>query len=290
MSGNNANSWQGLKISILVFPILVALFGVVTLAYAALYTIDTNDGSINEWETQGIAVFQTSPSNGGIDTSLDLKNMWVATSSGNTNNPNLTTLNFRAEMYGASALAPVDTAVAAILDCDSDQQANDPDDRMVIYLRDGNAQYCILPPFLCTQLPDDALFVFTGDLDAYLLPGQDETENHNLGQVVGNFVEWGTEISALQGVESAPVDYCQYDVSIRFTTATVGFDGSGNIVADIQDETPTFRGWDIPTAIDVQAFTASNPRATSSLLLLGGAGLLALSALMALTRIRKPTT
>ncbi len=291
MSGQIMKSWRGLKLSILVFPILVALFGAVIVAYAALYSINTNDGSISEWSSQSIPIFQTSPSNGAIDSSLDLKNMWVATSSGNTNDPNLITLNFRAEMYGTGALTPVNTAIAALLNCDGDTQINDRDDRLVVYIRDGGpTSYCPLP-FYCISLPDDALYVYTGDLDAYILPGTSETQNHNLGQAVGNSIEWATEISALQGEESKPADYCQNNVGIRFTTATLDLDSSGNVVATIKDETTDFRGWNIPTAIDMQTFTArSQPSGESRpLLLVSGAGLLALGLASAWLRLRNPT-
>ena len=224
--------------------LLIALI-LTGVAFATLYTISTTDGSVAEWQNQGIPAFQTDPSgdtiNGGgaID---DIVKTSVATGDDNK-------LYFLLETAAGPAVNTANHTAAASIDCNQNGIDQEPDDRLVVYM---------------------AHYLFPTGAERITLCYGDQTNctalGPDAGQQVGNQIEWGVASSDL------PAN-CQNEVGIAFYTA----DG-GNFPATVFDST-SLQGWGIPTAIDLKEMQAqSSATGLIALMALGAVGLLGATA------------
>ena len=232
------------RVALTSLAVLFALLCVVTVAYAAMYIIDTNNANVAEWTTQGIAVFQTDSAGDYGTATADIVNVWVARSITNTNRIS-PTLNFLLQTNSTNALATANNAVLAILDCDMDSAANDPEDRVLAYVRTGSG-----------FVVGDSVYLSSGNFNGYATPGLSSTENDNLGQGVGGYVEWGVPLDDLVFSDTLPPDYCQGPVNIRFATGLINATFSG-FTFTTYDQTPAFTGYNVPTAVRLESLEAS---------------------------------
>ena len=217
---------QKYRIPFILAVIGLLFFAVGTTTFAAIYTIDTDDGSISEWAAQGIPVFQTDPTgdtqNGGTPND-DIVQTWVAT--GNNGN----TLYFLMELNADPALdADSNRSAAASIDCDNDGIDQEPEDRIVTYWPQN-----------------DWVIISQGDQSYYTMG------TSNQGQRVGKYVEWGVDLDQLPPDDQTPDVNCRGAVKIRFGTAD-----NATSPATILDDTSPLRGWNIPTAINLQEIQA----------------------------------
>lgn len=221
---------QIFRLPVTLFIMGLIFFSAGTIAFAAIYNIDTDDGSISEWAAQGIPVFQTDAigdtQNGGTPND-DIVQAWVAT--GNNGN----TLYFLMKMAAAPALNANNnrTAVASI-DCNNNGVDEEPEDRLIVYYP-GN----------------DWLVISQGDQSYYTFG------NANQGQRADppddEYIEWSVDLSQLPPDSQTPGVDCSGAVGIRFGTAD-----NSTSPAIVLDDTSPLRGWNIPTAVnlkDVQA-------------------------------------
>lgn len=246
----NSPGYISKKFPISIIFAVLFIMSFATIVIAAEYGIDTNDGSVSEWATYGIPVFQTSPNDGTIDDNMDIKNASVAR--GDDGN-----LYFMMETYGSDPIVTTDTAAVAIIDCDRDHVIEDPDDRVAVYIRNGSGGFL--------GLPSDAVYITSGDYDLRGTPGGSEQGNHDLGQRTGQYVEWGITLADLPLSDSLPANYCQdVIVDIKFTTADVVVGGSifnPTLTVTFVDDTGTFDSFNVPTAISLQAFQVDSREA-----------------------------
>jgi len=207
--------------------VLLLVVGVVLLvgggrAFATIYNIDTDDASIDEWQNQGISVFQTDATNdtaNGGTSNDDIVNVWVATGNGGD------TLYFLMELNDDPALNQDNNrSGAASIDCDNDGIDQESNDRLVTYWP-GN----------------DWLIVATGDQASYFFG------NATQGQRVGKYIEWSVNLSQLPPDSRNPNTNCRNQIRIRFGTAD-----NATSPATVLDETSPLRGWNTPTTIDIK--------------------------------------
>lgn len=235
-----------MRIALAVLAVLIGLLCVVSVAYAAMYIINTNDASVAEWTAQSIPVFLSDPVDGSVTANMDMLDTWVARSLTNTTFTS-PTLNFRMQFNSTSPLQTAATAAVAILDCDNDNFiGNDAADRIVAYVRTGNL-----------ALADDAVYITYGDLSGYWFAGAQDPENLNppFGQFVGNSVEWSV---ALEELDTVDPGYCQSSIGIRFATANISVNFiTGQITVTYVDQNPAFRGYSVPTAVRVENLRAA---------------------------------
>ncbi len=234
-------------------PIILFIMGLIffsagTIAFAAVYNIDTNDGSISEWAAQGVPVFQTDAvgdtQNGGAAND-DIVQTWVATGNGGN------TLYFLMKLNAAPALnANNNRAAVASIDCDNDGVDEEPEDRLIVYYP-GN----------------DWLIISQGNQSYYTFG------NANQGQRADppedDYIEWSVNLSQLPPDSQTPGVDCRGTVGIRFATA----DNSTN-PASVLDDTGPLREWNTPTAIHLKDIQARHNAA------LGAAALIALLGLV----------
>jgi len=212
-------------------PALLFIVGLILLigggrAFAAIYNIDTDDGSIAEWSAQGIPVFQTDATgdtiNGGTAND-DIVQAWVATGNGGN------TLYFLMELAASPALnADSNRTAVASIDCDNDGVDEEPEDRLISYFP-GN----------------DTLYIVTGDQNFYT-PG-----NANQGQRVNQYIEWSVDLSQLPPDSQTPGVDCRNQVGIRFGTGD-----NSTFPATVLDDTQPLRGWNIPTTVNLKQLQA----------------------------------
>lgn len=234
--------------SLTLVALLVTLALLSATAFAALYTIDTNDMSVAEWEDQGIVEFMTDPagdvlnpdgSPGGSATD-DIIGAWVASGTDPTGNASLF---FRVEMAQPPASSGGIRGVVAVLDCDRNGVGNERQDRLVTYYATG-------VPVL---RPSDSLRIFTGDMFAYYAIGSGPDKL--LGQRVGRYLEWAVPISDLPIIgteppELEPVVDCRHDIEIRFLSVNHPI---GEPLFRVLDETEPLLGWRIPQGVPISA-------------------------------------
>lgn len=230
------------RLAITSLAVVIALLAVVTVVYAAMYVINTNDGSAAEWSSQGINSFQADPASDVVTASVDILETWVARSLTNTNRIS-PTINFLMRMNSGTPLQNTANLAVAILDCDNDNDTNfDANDRLIAYVLAGG-----------TAMLNDAVYIGYGDYSNFWYAGESETEDHNLGQVVGSFVEWGVPLS---DIDQTP-GYCQDTPNVRFATVRITVSGfPSTIQVAVYDQIPTFRGYNVPTAVQVETLEA----------------------------------
>jgi len=226
-------------------------------AFAAIYNIDTDDGTVNEWFSQGIPVFQTDPAgdtiNGGGPTD-DILQAWVATGNGGN------TLYFLMELADQPPLSTNSsrTAVASI-DCDFDGVDQEPEDRLISYFPETDTHYIV-----------------TGDQN-YYTPG-----NASQGQRVNQYIEWSVDLSQLPPDSQTPGVDCTNQVNIRFGTGD-----NTTFPATVLDETTPLKGWNIPTTVNVKELQAQRNVDLASALLVALTGVFLIGAsAFAFQRIR----
>jgi len=226
-------------LAIVTASILILSFSAVT--FAVRYpNMDTNDSSIDEWEANGILIYQEDEVGEVSDANADIEKVWVATGDDDH-------LYFRMKMKGNAPLSTVRTSAVARLDCGKDGKVDQRDDRIVAYMLDGGSERV-------GRLPSDTVTVLTGDQWYYFYPDNPD----KLGQVVGQYVEWAVPISELgpNPQEDFPGD-CRNGIRISFATSQSQLGGG---LATIIDETPlpTDVYYDVPTAVSVSKFNAAS--------------------------------
>lgn len=241
---------------------VLLLLAATAVAYAAFYAINANDADVSEWSAQDVPLFLNDPADDIVATyagehQSDIVNSWVATGDDHR-------LYFLVEMADGTALEtnpqdPEPRVIAALLDCDRDGNPHERDDLLIAY-----------GPM------DDTVWLLSGDQNQGGALGQgndDDEADPTLGQRVGNYIEWSVPISRLKfnvPIINWNVD-CAENIDIGFATADASFwpFPAGNI-----DQT-VFRGWNVPTAVGLQAFRAAAPdQVTGVAGLIVGLGLL----------------
>lgn len=216
----------------------ILLLGSATVL-AADYVIDTNDGSVAEWNAQSVPLFTEDPAgdvldpegNPGVATD-DIVRGWVASGLTPGNAP---TLFFLVEMASPPAASTTNRAVVALIDCDLNGNVNERQDRWASYQASG--------------LQSDYVRLYTGDQMYGLTTGSGSDKV--LGQRVQRYLEWGVPISALpitgsEPEEIQPVVDCKGTVAIRFaSTQHDSFLGGMFTILDITEPLYLF---DIPTS------------------------------------------
>ena len=234
------------RLPIILFMLGLIFFSAGTIAFAAIYNIDTDDGSISEWAAQGIPVFQTDAvgdvQNGGTAND-DIVQTWVATGNGGN------TLYFLMQLNAAPALNANNnrTAVASI-DCDNDGVDEEPEDRLIVYYP-GN----------------DWLVIAQGDQSFYTWGSANQGQRADPPD--DEYIEWSVDLSQLPPDSQTPGVDCRNQIGIRFGTA----DSSTNPTSVLDDTSP-LRVWNSPTAInlkDIQARHNATLTAAALIALLG---------------------
>ena len=232
------------RLPIILFIMGVLFFGAGAIAFAAIYNIDTDDGSISEWAAQSIPVFQTDAvgdTQDGGTANDDIVRAWVATGNGGK------TLYFLMQLNAAPALnADSNRTAVASIDCDNDGIDEEPEDRLIVYYP-GN----------------DWLIISQGDQSYYTFG------NANQGQRADppddEYIEWSVDLDQLPPDSQTPGVNCRGQIGIRFGTAD-----SATNPATVLDDTNPLRGWNVPTAINLKDIQARHD------ITLGAAALMAL--------------
>jgi hypothetical protein len=234
---------------------LVMMLISATIAFATLYNVNTNDGNVNEWQSQGIPGFQTDPAgdtiNGGGSTE-DIIETRVA--SGNDN-----TLYFLLKTAAAPAVnAPGYIAVASI-DCNHNGIDQEFDDRLIVYM-----------PHLGSPVGPERVMVYTGDQSMFFALGPEA------GQQVGEYIEWGVPIDQLPPDDNSPAVDCRNQVGIRFGTA------DSNPDPNVEFDSTALQGWGVPNTIHLQEIKAQPSAGLigAALLAMTGFGILIVTLVM----------
>jgi len=229
------------------------------VAAAALYTINTDDGSVNEWGPSGqnIPVWETDPSGDEVpsDPSVDIVETKLA--SGIDTGEGIS-LNFLVRFSGSNALNTSNTGVAALLDCPQFGTSDPPNgvttdlwDLGIVYVANGTGG--LLNP------ESDGIYLVSGDVSVFI--HEDNLVNTTLGQTAeSNYAEWSITNDHLANDTSQPDeiagawDYdCTQNVNIKFATYDLA-----NLAVTLLDETATLKGFNVPTAIRLQGLQASS--------------------------------
>ena len=240
------------KSGIILLPVIIIALLTFSIALAALYNIDTTEGSVAEWTSQEIPLFLTDPLGDPLSgrADEDILETWVASADEEpqpTPDGVVDHLYFLMKVAGSPALNLANRAAVAALDCDNNGSLIDFEDRLIIY-----------------RVDTDYLIVRHGNQegDAWSDPGTP------LGQRVGEYLEWGVATNILTSMpdQTTPADYCQGVQNIGFATSTApdSFSEPGVTI----DETDNYRGFNIPTAIELFALNASSESNQSQLPLL----------------------
>lgn len=232
--------------------LLLPLF-VTAVAHATWVDIDLNDGMVDpNWPAGN--KFYTSPSNdAGIPDNDEIKNAWVANDD-NTGVPgNLSDggIYFRMETYGSPALDPNQVghkvwAVAAI-DCNNDGDFTDPfnssdnsGDRLIAYDPAADQGYILDP---------------SDNLPINQFPG-------TWGERIGSNIEWGVQFYGYL------IPSCRQVIGVKLLTYNNA--ASSEACPDcpkVIDETTPVK-LNVPTAVGLQTFQASNLFSNSTFLVL----------------------
>lgn len=241
-----SSSWKkSLNFGLLSLLVAGMLLLAAVTVLAADYVIDTNDGVVSEWSTQGVPLFTEDPAgdvldpdgNPGVATD-DIVRGWVASGVTPGGTPSLF---FLVEMASAPAASSTNRAVVALIDCDLNGNVNERQDRWAAYQASGT--------------PADYVRLYTGDQMYGLTTGSGSDKV--LGQRVQRYLEWGVPISALpitgdEPPEIEPVVDCKGTVAIRFaSTYHDSFFGGLFTMLDVTEPLYLF---DIPTS---QTFTVT---------------------------------
>lgn len=256
MSSNRLLSYRARKhiLTVAMAAALLLIFAGVSLA--ALYNIDTDDMTVDEWNDQGLPLFQADLSGDteagyAGESESDIINTWVATSEG----PNPKRLAFLMEVAAEPALAgdSIQGMAIAALDCDQDGSATGAGDLLIGYAQSG-----------------DTVWLVSGDLNQGGVVGSSDDGDPTLGQTVDEFVEWGVPVSYLKIDKPLINWYADCTGSINIGFATVDLSEWPLATATI-DETSPLTGWNVPTAVQLQGIDVSETAvATSTALIIVG--------------------
>jgi len=237
---NNKNLVRFLRASAVILITSVLFIGIVRVVKAVLYEISVTDGTVEEWSSQSIPVFQTDDTGEtGINPEVDIVQAWAA--SGYETGTSTPALFFRMETNTETALGP-DLAAIASIDCDNNGVFNDPGDRLIVYTPECG----IFGPAMIFARGDQSFAVNAG------LEG---------AQRVGSDVEWRVPLANLPPNELDPDVDCRGTVGLKFYTANVHLyciqPPTGP--AEMIDETngSPFTGIDIPSAVEMHSFEVS---------------------------------
>lgn len=227
MTHNRFNKITHSRLTIAAGLSLIIIMALSVAAFAFLYTIDTTDSTVAEWDNQGIPTFQTDPTgdtiNGGGNQD-DIVETRVAT--GNDGK-----LYFRLQTLASPAVNALNHSAAAYIDCDRDGVTGEQDDRLVTYIPHYS-------PFGIGS-GSERITLCEGN------EGQCTALGPDAGQQVNEYIEWGVTIADL------PAN-CQDDVDIKFYTAIAVFGAQSTVL----DETTPLKGWNIPTAVNLKGVQA----------------------------------
>jgi hypothetical protein len=256
--------YKVVKSSLISLVVLSLLIAFTSVAFAILFNINTNDGSVAEWESQSIQVFQTDDPGDVSPAADDIVDTWMA--SGPVGGPDK--VYFRMQTNAGTALSTNSGAVAAF-DCNNNGEFDNVEDKVVVYIRDcydGGTSH------------EERVTLANGNQTNV------EALGPEAGQAVGSYLEWSVNIA---GTTQALPDGCRDTVPIRFYTSDVtGMCQFPPSPAIIIDETPSspWTGWDIPNAIEMREFEASSTASYATVTLValivagaGSAGLVALA-------------
>ncbi len=225
------------------WPLLLAL--VVALAlpitvWAVFVSINTDDGVIDpDWTA--VPIFQSSPNDAGIPDAYDIKEAQVARESDNS------FWYFRVVLYGQLPLDNL-TSVEGRISCDGDATFTSAADKIVLY-------YHANPPdndnSIECQADDYPLCSTNGEFQ-----GADFGEEVAVGDGTYSY-EWKADIADVGGIDWSA---CDGQEMIQFTVA----DETGSTY----DTTGT-RGFDVPTAVDLNHIGAAPTSMAGLITLLG---------------------
>ena len=242
MSHTTRNTRISLRIGFVLWTIVMALVGTVTVALAAMVNISTPDNSLADWN--GVAVFQTDPAGDVITATEDIINVWVASSLSGTQT--ITNLNFLMQTRGAPALSQSYRQAVAFIDCDRDGVDNEDHDRIVSY-----------------GLQNDRVIISQGNQGQMFYEG-DCASNCPYGERVSStaYIEWRVGAADLPPDPPGgpnPDSNCRNIVNIRFATISVNpINGRTTTI----DQTSPLKVWDInqgaPTVVRLQDFRATS--------------------------------
>jgi hypothetical protein len=207
--------------------VVVLIFISFQVVKAALYQINTNDATVQEWFDQGVPIFQTDPAGDVPVPEEDILTTWVATGDNNT-------FNFMMELNADPALNLQYRQAVAYIDCDMDGDNNgagDVDDIMIAY---------------DTWIDD--VWIMRGDQN------QGQSTDANNGERVHEYLEWGLPFSLIPPNNPLINDSdCLSDVQIRFFTSN-----SETNPAVVIDETTPFKGYNVyPNVVKMDKMKAS---------------------------------
>jgi hypothetical protein len=210
-------------------------------ANAAPVTINTNDGLVDpNWPTPR---YISSSDNPAIPNALEIKTGYLAS------NPDR--IYFRIQTYAAPASPTGYTAVAGI-DCNNDNNTNDPYDRLIGYAPTG-----------------DYVWVADGTGSLIGSPGVQYGERVPASPNNDN-LEWQLYFGAGSGLPiSVFPDACRGAINVQFAITTF----PGGVV---QDQTGLYP-WNIPTALDMEEFSATSGGSSRNIDLLILVGFLVIS-------------
>lgn len=245
--------------------VLFALSFTALTAYALIYTIDTDDGSVAEWANQGVPVFKTDPLDYTVEPQSDIVNTWVATGENN--------LYFLMEVDAAPALQPSGQnppprlGVAA-LDCDQDGNPQERNDLLIAYAPN-----------------EDTVWFLSGDQNQGFPLTSGDDADPTVGQRVGEYIEWSIPLVYLD-FYFPPLDWtidCANAIDIGFVTA----DASNWPLPSLVLDQTGFMGWNVPTAVGLQTFGATNTDVATVAWVLVAALVVAATAVLVIKRRRQ---
>jgi hypothetical protein len=241
------------KASISLIFALALGFLMVSFAFAALYTIDTDNKSGSDWDPVGI--FQTDIpgdvyiSCSGGDGKDDIIETYVASGPEGTSPP--THIYFRIKTAAADAVSVELHQVAAYIDCPP--VGEDDNDVTVMYRAQPLADQVVLGDGHTPQ-PDRIIFYD---------PNGPEGERPDDAT---NTVEWGLPIADFQELVGDPIN-CESnsEARIKFTTyKVVPFFGTYDCTYDDTE----FSGFNIPTAVEIYSFDAHTKQDRNDMLVI----------------------
>lgn len=225
------------------WPLLLALIVALALpitVWAVFVSINTDDGVIDpDWAA--VTLFQSSPNDPGIDDAYDIKEAKVTREADNS------LWYFQVVLYGQLPLDNL-TSVEARISCDDDSAFTSAADKIVLYYHadpptNDNSIEC--------QADDYPLCSTNGEFQ-----GADFGEEVAVGDGTYSY-EWKADIADAGGIDWSA---CNGQEMMQFTVA--------NETGTTYDTTGT-RGFDVPTAVDLNHFGAASTSTVGLITLIG---------------------
>jgi hypothetical protein len=210
-----------LRASLVLFFVVTSLVLFASSAFAAIYTINTDDATVEEWANQGIQVFKTDPDMEVDRPDEDIINTWIATTSDDR-------LGFLVQVAGSPALdGDQYRAIVASLDCDADgvEFETEPD-RLVFYFWES-----------------DKVGWAKGDQSFGEVMDGSEPD----GQRVNDFLEWKIRFNRIAG--------CLSVVNVKFYTAVSAT--AINLDSWI-DDSGDLKAYNVPTSLTLTSLNVQS--------------------------------